>query len=269
MLKPPLGAIAGVFRRLIVGGVEFVMMACARTIRNLLAAFGLCALTAGIVTPALAQNAAIRASIKIDTSGGYGRLVFTFSDDVDASVNTTGNVLIVSFGKPVMMPVDRIPALAPDYVSAARRDPDGTSIRLALARKVKVNSQIAGEKYFVDLLPDGWVGDPPSLPQDVIAELVKRAKEADRLERLARQNVEPKKPQAVNVGVARQPTFTRYVFDIPDQTRVAVDRAKDGLTLSFDTPIVFDLTDAMAALPPTVAAINTELEQDSSLVRFG
>ncbi|MDE2373489.1 MAG: tetratricopeptide repeat protein [Hyphomicrobiales bacterium] len=246
------------------------MMACGRTIRNWLAAFGLCALVAGASAPALAQNDVLRASIKIDTSAGYGRFIFTFSDDdVDASVHTTGNVLIVSFGKPVMIPVDRIPAQAPDYVSAARRDPDGKSIRLALARKVKVNTIIAGEKYFVDLLPDGWLGDPPSLPQDVIAELARRAKEADRLERLARQNAEPKKPQAVSVRVASQPTFTRYVFDIPEQTTVAVDRAKDRLTLSFDTPIVFDLTDAMAALPPTVAAINTELGQDSSLVHFG
>jgi hypothetical protein len=269
MLKAPLGAIAGVFRRRSVGGVGSVMMACGRTIQNLLAAFGLCALAAGVVAPALAQNDAVRASIKIETSGGYGRFVFTFSDDVDASVHTTGDVLIVNFGKPVIMPVDRIPAQAPDYVSAARRDPDGKSIRLALARKVKVNSIIAGEKYFVDLLPEGWAGDPPGLPQDVVAELVKRAKEADRLERLARQGTEPKKPQAVTVRVASQPTFTRYVFDIPDQTTVALDRGKDGLTLSFDTPIVFDLADALAALPPTVAAINTELEQDSSLVHFG
>ena len=243
-------------------------MASGRTIRDLIVALGLLALAAGAVTPAPAQNDALRASIKIDTSGGYGRLVFTFSDDVDASVRTTGSVLIVSFGKPIMIAVERIATQAPDYVSAARRDPDGKSIRLALARKVTVNSIIAGEKYFVDLLPDGWVGQPPGLPQEVIAELARRAKEADRLERLARQGVEQKKPQAVSVRVASQPTFTRYVFNIPEQTTVSVDRAKERLTLSFDAPIVFDLADAVAALPPTVAAINTEVEQDSALVRF-
>ena len=117
-------------------------------------------------------------------------------------------------------------------------------------------------------MPDGWVGEPPGLPQEVIAELARRAKEAERLERLARQGAEQKKPQAVSVRVASQPTFTRYVFDVPEQTTVSVDRAKERLTLSFDAPIVFDLTDAVAALPPTVAAINTEVEQDSSLVRF-
>ncbi len=243
-------------------------MACGRTIRNLFAALGLCTFAAGAVTPAPAQNDALRASIKVDTSSGYGRFVFTFTDDVDASVHMTGNVLIVSFGKPVMIAVERLATQAPDYISAARRDPDGKSIRLALARKVTVNSIAAGEKYFVDLLPEGWVGDPPSLPQEVIAELARRAKEAERLERLARQGVEQKKPQTVSVRVASQPTFTRYVFNIPEQTSVSVDRAKERLALSFDTPIIFDLTDALAALPSTVAAINTEVEQDSSLVRF-
>ena len=40
------------------------------------------------------------------------------------------------------------------------------------------------------------------------------------------------------------------------------------MTLSFDAPLTFDLTDAEADLPPVVASINAEAEQDSSLVRF-
>ena len=72
----------------------------------------------------------------------------------------------------------------------------------------------------------------------------------------------------MRVHVANQPTFTRYVFDVPDQTAVSADRASERLTLTFDAPLPFDLTDAEAALPPTVAAINAEVEQDSALVRF-
>ena len=67
-----------------------------------------------------------------------------------------------------------------DYISAARRDPDGTAIRLALARKLKVNTIPAGEWLFVDLLPENWKGVMPGLPQEVIDELARRAREAER-----------------------------------------------------------------------------------------
>ena len=50
---------------------------------------------------------------------------------------------------------------AAGYVSAARRDPDGKGIRIALARKVTMNSMAAGERLFVDLLPDTWTGLAP------------------------------------------------------------------------------------------------------------
>ena len=77
-------------------------------------------------------------------------------------------------------------------MSAARRDPDGKGIRIALARKVTMNSMTAGERLFVDLLPDTWTGLAPGLPRDVIDELARRAREAERRVRqqraLAEQN---------------------------------------------------------------------------------
>ena len=38
----------------------------------------------------------------------------------------------------------------------------------------------AGERIFVDFLPDGWTGPPPSLPAEVIRELAARARAAER-----------------------------------------------------------------------------------------
>ena len=158
----------------------------------------------------------------------------------------------------------------PDYVGAARRDPDGKGIRVALSQQVKVNATPAAEKFFIDLLPASWSGQPPSLPPEVIADLARRAREADRLERKERQAVAQQRATAepVRVHAATQPTFTRYIFAIPANTSVSADRAKERLTLTFDAPIKFDLADVVAALPRAIGGIDTELRDDSALVRF-
>ncbi len=124
-------------------------MACGCSIRKALAP-GLILLAVGFVAPASSTADPFKAVVNVDVSGGYARLVFAMSEDVDASVRTAGNVLIVSFNKPVLVSVDRLAAQAPDYIGAARRDPNGQAVRLALARKVTVNSMSAGEKFFVD-----------------------------------------------------------------------------------------------------------------------
>ncbi|MGB6543941.1 MAG: tetratricopeptide repeat protein, partial [Xanthobacteraceae bacterium] len=243
-------------------------MACGSTIRKA-SALGLLLLAAALAPPAAVASDQIKGSLEVKVDDGYARFVFTIGDEVDASVHLAGSVLIVNFTKPVFVSVERLAALAPDYVSAARRDPDGKSIRMALARKVSVNATGAAEKFFVDLMPDTWSAPPPSLPSEVIEDLAHRAREAARLQHQRQAAPQPKiEPALVRVRVARQPTFMRYVFDLPDRTNVAADRAKERLTLTFDTPIMFDLVDALASLPPAIAAINAEAEDASSLVRF-
>jgi tetratricopeptide (TPR) repeat protein len=218
--------------------------------------------------PALAHAQAFKATVTAEVSGGYARLVFSLNDEIDARAHIAGNVLIVAFDRPISISVDRLPEQLSDYIGAARRDPDGRAIRIALAQKLTLNAIVAADKFFVDLLPETWSGPPPGLPKDVVEELARRAREVERLERQARMVEEQKKLVPVPVRVAEQPTFTRYVFDIPDKTSVSADRGKDRLTLTFDAPFAFDLADAEAALPPTVASIHSEAEQDSTLVRF-
>ena len=94
-----------------------------------------------------------------------------------------------------MSGIEKVSNAAPDYVGAARRDPDGTGLRLALSRKVTVNSMAAGERLFIDLLPDNWTGVAPGLPQDVIEDLAKRARDAEKQLRQQRAD-EPEKPKA-------------------------------------------------------------------------
>ena len=219
------------------------------------------------VPPAVAA-AAQPVALTVTTEGGYARLVFTAKEYLDASEHKAGNVLIIHFKEPIAVVVNRVPEQAGGFIGAARLDPDGMAVRLALSQEVTVHAIPAGEKYFVDLLPTAWQGPPPSLPQDVVDDLVKRARDAQRL--LQRQGlaIAAKKPAAVRVQVASEPTFTRYVFHVPNDAAVLVNRAKDRLVLSFDQPMTFDLADVQATLPEGVSEITSEIDGDTARVRY-
>jgi tetratricopeptide (TPR) repeat protein len=218
--------------------------------------------------PHLAAAQAVKGEVNAVADGGYARLAFRFAEDVEAQVRVANNVLTIMFARPVDVSVDRISASIGGYVSAARRDPDGKAIRIALARKVTMNSMAAGERLFVDLLPDTWAGLAPGLPRDVIEELARRARDAEKKLRQQRGVVRVNKLAPIRVRVAVQPTFTRYVFELPELIGVSADNTKDKLTLTFDGQLKFDLADAKAALPPMIEAIDSELDQDAVWVRF-
>src|SRR5258708_22680377 len=225
---------------------------------------------AGFVAPGAADDDPVKATLVATVNDGYARLVVDRSEYDDATVRVPNNVLIITSKPPTDVWVERLSSQIPDYVGAARRDPDGKGVRVALSQQVKVNATPAAEKFFIDLLPASWSGQLPSLPPEVIADLARRAREADRLERKERQAVAQQRASAepVRVHVATQPTFTRYIFAIPANTSVSTDRAKERLTLTFDAPIKFDLADVVAALPRAIGGIDSELRDDSALVRF-
>ncbi len=215
-------------------------------------------------TPTLADP--VKGEAKVTTDGGYARVLFRLDEPVDAQVRVTGAVMVVTFKQPVEVAVDRLNAGAPGFISAARRDPDGLAIRIALARKVKVNTIPAGERYYVDLLPDDWKGLTPGLPQDVIDELARRSREAEKL--LNRQRLAAKRvPATVRVKVGAQPTFNRYAFHATG-ANIVPERTESSLVLNFDQAIKFDLADTKSTLPSTVQSLEAEQDQDSSTVTF-
>jgi hypothetical protein len=202
----------------------------------------------------------------LSAAGGYARLVLKLADDVDSEVTTAGNILVIRFKRPVDIPVETIADAVPDYVSSARRDPDGSAIRLSLARRVTVNTMSAGERIFVDLLPDNWAGPPPSLPQDVIRELADRARAAERALRLQRAIAEATRRPPIRVRASVQPTFVRFVFEMPDGVSVSSVLNDQKLTLFFNAVLNFDLADAKVAAPANIASINQKISGESSAV---
>src|ERR1700693_1538411 len=95
---------------------------------------------AGLAAPGSADDDPVKATLAATVNDGYARLVFDMSEYDDASVRLANNVLIITFARPIDVSVDRLVSQIPDYVGAARRDPDGKGIRVALSQQVKVNA---------------------------------------------------------------------------------------------------------------------------------
>src|SRR2546421_898123 len=228
-------------------------------------------LKAGLILSALmftgaSQAEPVKGEASFSAGSGYARLVFKLAEFVDAEVIAAGSIVVVRFKRPVDIPVDQLSDAVPDYVGSVRRDPDGSAIRLSLTRRVTINTMTAGERVFVDLLPDTWSGHPPGLPPEVIRELSERARAAERALRQQRATVEAQKRTPVRVRASVQPTFVRFAFETPDGVGVSSVLNDQKLTLLFNAVLSFDLADAKVAAPSNIASINQKIEGESSAV---
>ncbi len=208
----------------------------------------------------------VRGEATFTSGGGFARLVLKLAEDVESEVSTAGSIIIIHFKRPVDIPVDKLSDAVPDYVGSARRDPDGTAIRLSLSRRATVNTMTAGERIFVDFLPDSWTGPPPALPAAVVRELAERARAAERALRAQLAANAAKKRPPVRVRASVQPTFVRFVFEMPDGVSVSSVLNDQMLTLQFTSVLNFDLADAKVAAPPNIASISQRADVDSSAV---
>ena len=243
--------------------------ACARTVRRCLG--GPSWLAAGLVLigstlSGACQAEPVKGEATLTVAGGFARLVFKLAEDVESEVDTAGTILVIKFKRPINIPIDRLYEAAPDYVTSARRDPDGSAIRLSLARKVSINTMTAGERVFIDMLPDNWKGQPPGLPSEVVRELSERARVAERALRQQRAVNEAKKRPPVRIRASVQPTFVRFVFETPDGVGVSSVLNEQKLTLFFNAALTFDLADAKLAAPSNIASINQKIEGETSAV---
>jgi hypothetical protein len=230
-------------------------------------------LAAGLVLIAstcqgLAQADPVKGEATFTASGGYARLVIKFAEYVDAEVTTAGSIIVIRFKRPVDVPIDKLSDAVPDYVGSVRSDPDGSAIRLSLTRRVTINTMTAGERVFVDFLPDSWAGPPPGLPMEVIHELSERARAAERVLRQQRAIAEARKRTPIRLRASVQPTFVRFSIEVPDGVTVS-SVLNEKLMLQFNAALTFDLADAKVAAPPNIASIDQKLTGDSSAIEFG
>jgi len=139
-----------------------------RTIAIFIGRFALvCCLSALTLYGARADDK--RAKVDTATDGGFGRLIFTTPNQAEANARIENGALVIAFSEPLKADLLHAARRLTGYVKSARSEPG--FVRLTLAPNVRANVMAAGDKLFVDLLPEDWKGAPPRLPKKLLADL--------------------------------------------------------------------------------------------------
>ena len=210
-------------------------------------------------------SAQVRGEVEATAGNGFARMLFDFVEPVDQQTTLANGVLVMSFARPVAIDVSKLAQSIPAYVSAARIDPDRATLRLAMAGDFEVNAIVARDRIYVDLLPETWVGPPPGLPQEVVAELIRLAEE-DAEREARRLRGDDGKVEAVDISVGRHPTFSRIVFNWPKETGTRLARENESVILTFDRPSEVDLAPLNADPPPQLMGATARQTEDELAV---
>ncbi|RDJ27286.1 hypothetical protein DWF00_09960 [Bosea caraganae] len=198
--------------------------------------------------PALAANASLRGAAM---PAGFGRLSLSFDEPTTTRIRVGNGVLVVAFDSAVKVDISKIVKELPDYLSIVRTDPDGRGVRFALARPFKANLIEAGDKAFIDLLPESWTGLLPGPPPEVIAEMTERLRVAEAQAREAARKP-PAPPKPLTLRSARLPTLERLIFQAPPETRLTQELADGTLRLNFDQQLAIEPSAIKPWLPEGV-----------------
>jgi tetratricopeptide (TPR) repeat protein len=77
---------------------------------------------------------------------------------------------------------------------------------------------------------------------------------------------EAKKKPPIRVRASVQPTFVRFVFEMPDGVGASSVLNDQKLTIMFNAMLTFDLADARVAAPSNIGSIDQKIEGDQSAV---
>ncbi|WP_375459913.1 hypothetical protein [uncultured Enterovirga sp.] len=197
---------------------------------------------------------------------GFARIELRFDEMAKVRVRASNGVIVLAFDAPAHVTAEKLAAEIGSYVSAVRRDPDGTGMRLALVAPVRTNLLEAGERVFLDLLPPSWSGLPPALPPDVVAELAERARVAE-----AKVKAEAERRQAarqpVTLRLAELPSLTRLVFEPPPGTRARWTTLDGATELVFDGLLSLDLAGSRPKGASGIAEFTSSAETNALRVK--
>ena len=192
-------------------------------------------------------------SVSTETEGGFGRIVFTFDPAAHATAQLTSGVVTVTASRRMAIDPAQIARNFGAYVSNARLDPNGITLRIALAQDVRLHTSVSANRFGVDLVPATFPGLPANLPPPPpkVASAVDVAKLP---------------PLAIRSGAYAN--FSRIVFDWTKEVRYAITPATGHLLIRFEAQARPDFTAFQRIAPPWVKLATWRVENGGTVIEF-
>lgn len=217
------------------------------------------------VGPVQQASAATPVPVTVDTSEGYGRLLFDLPPGTDASASLNKTVLVIRFSRPVEVDTRRLGLQTDRFVAMIREDADKRAIRMALTTPLQLTTSRRGNQIAIDLLPIGFRGplptiapppapvEPPPQTADVTSDSAALDAAAEGLasdEAVGEAEPAPAEEAAEDpalsplvgpletlpIQVSANDHFTRVLFRWPERVAYAVQADEGEITVHFDRP---------------------------------
>ncbi|HSM97357.1 MAG TPA: hypothetical protein VLT91_15040 [Rhizomicrobium sp.] len=207
----------------------------------------LAALCAFAGTPAFAD------SVSTEADGGYGRIVFTFDPAAHVSAQMTSGVVTVTTDRKMAIDPAAIARGFDAYVSTARLDASGTTLRIALSQDAKLHTSASANRFAVDLVPPSFTGAVPNLPPPA--------------PRVAPPSDVAKLPP-LSVRAGAYAGFSRIVFDWTKTVPYTITPGTGHLTVRFEAAQRPDFAAFERIAPPWVKLAGWRVENGGTVVEF-
>jgi tetratricopeptide (TPR) repeat protein len=202
---------------------------------------------------------------------GYGRIAFRWPAAVDFGVTKVGTEVVLHFDRALNGRLDRIPVELGDYVSAARFDDDGSTVRLTLKDSVEIKSFKDGPKVAVlDLMGPGD-SRPTAAAQEPKADPAGALKAgSDHPPANAKRAADKAGAEGprVDVRLGEHKDYDRLVFDWPRNVGYAISREGDRVVIAFDAPGRVDLEHLVRKPSRFASAVKAETSPSGATVTF-
>lgn len=210
---------------------------------------------------------ALKVHTEASLQRGFARILLHLDRVTGTSVRQSGHMIVITFDRPVHIDVSKLPVQLQGIVLAARVDPDMQGVRIALRQKLRMSKLEAGERIFIDLLPETWSGEPPPIPQDVVHELAERARQAEaKLKDLT--EAPPPAPIPVEMRVVDTPRFTRLSFPLTSIRSPELKVSNTLAVLAFPQVVDLNLSNINSDVLELIRDVQLERETQATSLQF-